>query len=98
MQMIRWAAGALLAVSLLAAGCQSVQTTGTGAIGVDRTQRMSTMISEADLERQAALAYREELGKVRQKGALNTDAAMTSRVRAISNRLIRVSTAFRPDA
>jgi len=97
MFLTRCAAGALVAVALLA-GCETVQTTRGGAIGVDRTQRMSTMISEADLEQQAALSYREEMGKARQKGSLNADPALTGRVRAISNRLIQASGAFRPDA
>ncbi|MGD9942416.1 MAG: M48 family metallopeptidase [Burkholderiaceae bacterium] len=84
-------------VGLLAA-CQSVQTTAPGAVGIERSQRMSSLVSEDDLRKEADLAYREVLNKERQKGAVNADAAMTQRVRAISNRLIPVTSAFRPDA
>ncbi len=84
-------------VALLAA-CQSVQTTQTGVVGVDRVQRMSPLVSEAELRQGAVQAYSQELAKERQKGALNVDAAMTQRVRGIANRLIPASGAFRPDA
>ncbi len=96
---VRAVALAVLAVSgMLLAGCQSVQTTNAGAVGIQRTQRMSSMVSEAEMRQQAELAYRQTLTSERQKGALNTDAALTGRVRAIANRLIPATTAFRPDA
>ena len=79
-------------------GCQSVQTTRGGVVGVDRTQTMSRLVSEAELRQGAEQAYREEIGKERQKGAVNTDAALTQRVRAIAARLTPVTGAFRPDA
>lgn len=88
------AAGAVLVVS----GCQTVKTTNPGAVGIERTQRMSSMVSEAEMRQQADLAYRETLGKERQKGALNADPALTARVRTITQRLIPASAAFRPDA
>ena len=80
------------------AACQSVQTTQSGVVGVDRVQRMSPLVSEAELRQGAVQAYSQELAKERQKGALNVDAAMTQRVRGIANRLIPASGAFRPDA
>lgn len=98
MKGIRIAAAALVAGAALASGCQSVKTTSPGAVGIERTQRMSSMVSEADMRQQAELAYRETLGKEREKGALNADPALTSRVRAITNRLIPASAAFRPEA
>jgi len=91
-----WAIGAALALSM--AACQSVQTTQSGVVGVDRVQRMSPLVSEAELRRGAAQAYGEELAKERQMGALNADAAMTQRVRGIAGRLIPATGAFRPDA
>ena len=91
-------AAALVASAALLAGCQSVKTTSAGAVGIERTQRMSSMVSEADMRQQAELSYRETLTKERDKGTLNADPALTSRVRAITSRLIRASAAFRPDA
>jgi len=98
MKGIRIAPAVLVASAALLSGCQSVQTTSPGAVGIERTQRMSSMVSEADMRQQAELAYRETLGKERQKGALNADAALTARVRGIANRLIPASAAFRPEA
>ncbi|MCL4702883.1 MAG: M48 family metallopeptidase [Burkholderiales bacterium] len=98
MKGIRIAAAVLVAGAAITSGCQSVKTTSPGAVGIERTQRMSSLVSEADMRQQAELAYRETLGKEREKGALNADPALTSRVRAITNRLIPASAAFRPEA
>ena len=95
----RWKAhwaGLTLAVGL--AGCAAVQTTSPGAVGVDRTQRMSSMVSEADLREGAVQAYQQTLSKERAAGHLNADAALTARVRGIATRLIAQTGAFRPDA
>jgi predicted Zn-dependent protease len=81
---------------LTLAGCQSVATTAPGAVGVERKQVM--WVSEAEVEQSAQQAYAAELGKAREKGKLNADAAQTQRVRAISQRLIKQTTVFRPDA
>ncbi len=89
---------AVAALALGLAACQSVKTTAGGAIGVDRQQRMSSLVSESSLREGAAKAYSDTLGKERQKGALNADSAMTARVRAIAARIIPVTAAFRPDA
>lgn len=94
-RILAWGAAALVA---LAAGCQSVQTTSAGAVGVDRRQSMSALVSEADLRRGSEQAYSQLLGQARQKGALNVDAALTQRVRGIAQRMIPVTAAFRPDA
>ncbi len=98
MQTIRIATVAFAAGLALLSGCQSVQTTGAGTVGVERTQRMSPLISEAQMRQQAELSYREVLTTERNKGALNVDAALTSRVRAIAQRLVPASAAFRPEA
>ncbi len=82
--------------ALLLGGCQSVHTTAPGAVGVDRKQVM--LVSEADVEQGALKSYADELGKAREKGQLNTDAAQSKRVRTISERLIKQTTVFRPDA
>lgn len=83
-------------VAVLAAGCQTVQTTQPGAIGVERKQHM--LVSEADVEKGAQVAYQQELDKAKQKGALNADKNTYNRVQAISRRLIPQTTVFRPDA
>ncbi len=98
MNKTRMLAVALVASAALLAGCQSVKTTSAGAVGIERTQRMSSMVSEADMRQQAELSYRETLSTERQKGTLNADPALTNRVRAITSRLIPASAAFRPDA
>jgi predicted Zn-dependent protease len=85
----------LVAVGWLTA-CQTVQTTQPGAVGVSRKQMM--MVSEQDVEKGAQEAYRQELQKAREKGALNADQKGTQRVQAISKRLIPQTTVFRPDA
>jgi predicted Zn-dependent protease len=90
-----WLAAALVCV---AAGCQSVQTTSAGAVGVDRKQTMSSLVSEADLRKGSEQAYAQLVGQERAKGTLNADQPLTQRVRAIAQRLIPVTAAFRPDA
>ena len=89
--------GAIVLAAMLAS-CQSVQTTQRGVVGVDRKQQMSMLVSEQELREGAVQAYREELSKERSKGALNADYGITSRVRSITARLIRVTGAFRSDA
>jgi predicted Zn-dependent protease len=87
-----------LMLALLAAltGCQTVQTTKPGAVGVDREQSM--LLSSAQVNKSAAQAYQQEIKKAAAKKALNRDAAQTARVRAIAQRLIPATAAFRPDA
>lgn len=91
--------GALvLGLSLSLIACKTVQTTQGGAVGVDRNQTMSALVSARQLEQGAQTAYRQELSKASQKGVLNRDAAQTARVRAIAQRLIPHTSVFRGDA
>jgi predicted Zn-dependent protease len=85
----------LLAAAALQA-CETVSTTSAGVVGVERKQTM--MVSAQEVERGAAQAYSDELGKARQKGALNTNAAELARVRGIAQRLIHQTGVFRADA
>lgn len=78
--------------------CQTVQTTTPGAVGVDRQQRVLSFVSEKQLQESAAQAYAQELQRARSKGALNQDAALVSRVRSVSNQLIKQTGHFRNDA
>jgi predicted Zn-dependent protease len=92
------AAGLLVAGSLFAGACTTVETTEGGAIGIDRKQRMSTLVSEEELDKGAIAAYNEILTKEKKEGDLNAEPAMTARVRAIAQRLIPQTAVFRPDA
>lgn len=85
----------LIGVAALA-GCQTVQTTQPGAVGVDRKQHM--LVSEAEIEKGAQAAYQEELDKARQQNALNANKQDYERVQTISRRLIPQTSVFRPDA
>jgi predicted Zn-dependent protease len=91
-----WAA---LCVALAVTGCQTVQTTRGGTVGVDRKQQMSVLTpSAAQVDQAARQQYQEVLGAARQKGRLNVDAGQTERVRAIAQRLIPHTAVFRDDA
>jgi predicted Zn-dependent protease len=86
---------AMLAVLALAS-CQTVQTTQPGAVGVEREQSM--LLSSAQVDKSAAQAYQQEMKKAAGKNVLNRDSAQVARVRAIAQRLIPATAAFRPDA
>ncbi len=98
MKHIQHAVRAALLSALLAlmAGCQSVQTTQPGTVGVTRSQQMS--VSREAVDAQSAQAYAKMMGEANAKGELNRDQAMLARVRAIANRLIPQAAVFRPDA
>jgi predicted Zn-dependent protease len=87
-----------LTASIALVGCQSVKTTTGGTVGIDRSQRMSPLVSEKQLQAGAAQSYAQVLQTEKGKGALNTDAAMTNRVRAIAARLTPTTSVFRADA
>ena len=89
----------LVALTLAALyACETVQTTQGGAVGVERKQSMSFMVSSAQMDRSAADAYAQVLADARKKNQLNQDPAQVARVRAIANRLIPATGAFRGDA
>ena len=93
----RFAAAAVLA-SIALAGCQSVQTTQSGTVGIDRSQRVFSMVSSEQLDSEAATLYQKTLSDAQTQRALNTDAAATARVRNIAQRLIAQVGTFRQDA
>ena len=84
------------AVTLSLVSCQSVKTTQAGLVGVDREQRMA--VSAAAIEQSAGKQYAELMAQADKKGKLNTNPAQTARVRAIADKLILQTTAFRQDA
>lgn len=87
-----------LASALAIGGCASVQTTGSGAVGVERKQYMSGLVSEQALQQEATKQYAAMMGQAKAQGALDSNAAQTKRVRAITQRLIQHVGVFRPDA
>lgn len=86
----------LASVAFLAAGCQSVQTTRSGAVGVSREQTM--LVSSQEIEAASAKQYQQVIAEAAAKGALNRDARQVRRVRAIASRLTPQTGVFRPDA
>lgn len=91
-----WLAGLLLGGAL--AGCQTVQTTQPGMVGVARKQTVSPLVDRQQLDKQAALQYRQTLEAAQKKQDLNADAADLARVRRIAARLIPQTAVFRADA
>ncbi len=89
---------AALGAALLLAGCQAVNTTSAGAVGVERKQYMFTMLSSEQLNQMYAQSYQQTLGKAAEAGQLDRSSALAQRVNAISRRLIAQAPVFRPDA
>ncbi|MDP1674511.1 MAG: M48 family metallopeptidase [Burkholderiales bacterium] len=76
------------------AGCQS--TTSGGVVGAERKQLL--LVSSEQLNEMAVKAYAQIQTESAKKGVLNTDAALTRRVRAIADRITPQTRAFRADA
>jgi len=89
--------GSALALTAMA-GCASVQTTQSGAVGVERKQFIASSVPAEQLQQAANQQYSQMMSEARAKGALDKDAAQVKRVRDITNRLIAQVSAFRPDA
>ncbi|CAM3703601.1 Peptidase M48 [Bordetella sputigena] len=87
----------VLALSLLGA-CSSVNTTQSGAVGVDRQQYMSSLVSSQALQQEADKQYADILAQAKQKKLLDVDPQQVARVRTIAQRLIAQVGVFRPDA
>ncbi|MGH8704627.1 MAG: M48 family metallopeptidase [Burkholderiales bacterium] len=88
---------ALLALAAaLTAGCQTVQTTQPGVVGVERQQSM--LVSADSVNRSAENAYRKVLADASRRGQLNRDPVQVDRIRGIARRLIPQTAAFRADA
>jgi predicted Zn-dependent protease len=86
----------LAALVVVLPGCQTVDTTQGGVVGVQRDQRM--LLSSAQVNQSAEKAYGDVIGKARSSGALNSNPAQVERVRRIAQRLIAQTGAFRTDA
>ena len=59
---------------------------------------MSSLVSEQQLQQEAASQYNTLISQARAQGALDVNAAQTRRVQAITQRLIAQVGVFRPDA
>jgi predicted Zn-dependent protease len=94
--MRRWSTWIALGLAVSIAGCQSVQTTRGGEVGVDRKQTM--IVSAEEVDGASKQQYAAILGEASKKGLLNRDASQTERVRRIAQRLIPHTAVFRDDA
>ena len=88
----------LLSAGILLAGCQAVNTTSGGAVGVDRQQYMFSMLSTDEVNQMYAQSYQQTLGEASSKGVLDKSSTDAKRVQAIASRLIAQAPKFRPDA
>ena len=89
----------IVAVSVsfaLLGGCQTVDTTNSGVVGVDRDQRM--MVSADEVNAGAAKAYQQMMAEAKAKNVLDRDAGQVQRIQAITKRLIAQTPNFRDDA
>jgi len=87
----------ILAVcAAFSAGCETVDTTKAGAVGVERQQRMA--VSSEEVNAGSEKAYAQMMAQAQQKGALDKDPAQVARVKAIVGRLIPATATFRDDA
>jgi len=89
-----FAAALATAAALLLSACAS--TTTGGSVGAERKQLL--LVSSAQLEQMAAQSYSTLQADAAKKGTLNTDPALTQRVRAIAARIEPHSAVFRRDA
>ncbi|MBK5527649.1 M48 family metallopeptidase [Pseudomonas sp. TH06] len=87
-----------LSAALLLAGCQSVNTTSGGAVGVERKQYMFSMLSSQEVDQMYAQSYQKTVGEASGKGVLDKTSSDAKRVQAIADRLIAQAPNFRPDA
>ena len=89
---------ATLGLSLALAGCQAVNTTSGGALGVERKQYMFSMLSTDEVNQMYAQSYQDLVGKAQQQGKLDTSSADAKRLQQIAKRLIAQAPLFRADA
>ena len=87
-----------LSAGLLLAGCQSVNTTSGGAVGVERKQYMFSMLSSAEVNQMYAQSYQKTVGEATNKGVLDKTSNDAKRIQAIADRLIAQAPIFRPDS
>lgn len=79
-------------------GCQSVSTTSSGAVGVQRQQRMMSMLSEQEVNKMSSDTYAQTLEQGRKDDKLNKSNKQLKQLRTIADRLVAHVGVFRPDA
>ncbi|WP_409281052.1 M48 family metallopeptidase [Pseudomonas defluvii] len=87
-----------LSASVLLSGCQAINTTSGGAVGVERKQYMFSMLSTDEVNQMYAQSYQQTLGEASSQGVLDKTSNNARRVQAIADRLIAQAPQFRPDA
>ncbi|MEL7937267.1 M48 family metallopeptidase [Pseudomonas delhiensis] len=87
-----------LAAALLLAGCQPVNTTSGGAVGVERKQYMFSMLSSQQVDQMYSQSYQKTLTDATSAGKLDNDSSDAKRVKAVAARLIPQTGSFRQDA
>ncbi|MDH1262127.1 M48 family metallopeptidase [Pseudomonas sp. GD03944] len=87
-----------LAAALMLAGCQAVNTTSGGAVGVERKQYMFSMLSTQEVNQMYAQSYQQTLSEASGQGKLDKNSANAKRLRVIADRLIKQAPLFRPDS
>ncbi|MNJ24861.1 Metalloprotease LoiP precursor [compost metagenome] len=87
-----------LSASVLLSGCQAVNTTSGGAVGVERKQYMFSMLSTDEVNQMYAQSYQQTLSEASNQGAVDKTSATAKRVQLIADRLIAQAPKFRPDA
>lgn len=85
-----------LLLALAVAGCATKRSTSEGMVGVDRKQTL--WLSSSEVNRASEQAYADTLQQADRQRALNRDPQALARIRAIANRLIPATAAFRSDA
>lgn len=86
----------LIAGAVLVSACETVNTTQSGVVGIDRQQRM--LVSSQELDQTAAKQYAALIAEEKKQNELNRDPTQVARVRRIADRLIAQTPVFRPDA
>lgn len=89
-----WRIGSAALTLAVLQGCAN--TTSSGAIGLQRSQLM--LVPSSTINAQAAQGFQQLTADAQSKKKLNTNAAMTQRIRRIGNDLIAHVGVFRPDA
>lgn len=87
-----------VSLAIFLAGCQTVSTTRSGTIGVQREQKMFALLSESQVHAMSAEAYQQALSQAWDKSLLNRKPAEVKRLRAIARRLVAHVGVFRQDA
>lgn len=86
----------LVSICLGVAGCATSQSTRPGMVGVERKQTL--WVSAGEVNQASVQAYQDVLHKAGQQRALDRHSQELARVRAVAQRLIPATAAFRTDA